>query len=589
MASALENAIIARPELRSPSRHVAVAAARFGAALAALVCVPVAVLSGNPASSMTALGILSAALPSIMALSVLNQKNPDRAMATAGTSLAVVAFCAVLSAGATIGLALLAIASLIEAVIYGSRRQRRLIFSTLLFTALIGAMSPLLPGQGGISGGRIDPSIMISAIVALVQGATCLLFAVQRMLANEHNVNATLARMRELIMALGDVALIADRSGRALIVSDNAGPALGLPDSELQGRGLVERTHLADRPALLKAISDAVAEGVPGRVKLRLRRTVENGGARYFWAEARVLRASDAERAILVLRDISETQDEIDRLQADDALRQAAARNRGLFISSLSHEVRTPLNAVIGFSDMLANPDIGPVAPETVREYAGIIRDSGQQLFRLVTATIDLIRLDSGTYELNPESFGVSGLVDSCVEEVAEAAEARGVMVLRQVPPFVPDLTSDRRALQQAIVHVLSNAVKFAPAGSKVMFDTRATSRRMIFSISDDGPGIAPDHLAQICDPFFQGDNFYDRAVSGAGLGLALVKRLIDVLGGELRVTSRLGAGTRVEIDLPQEQTAAASGGAGNTAQPLALPREQSILPIHNLSYRKSA
>jgi len=150
----------------------------------------------------------------------------------------------------------------------------------------------------------------------------------------------------------------------------------------------------------------------------------------------------------------------------------------------------------------------------------------------------------------------------------------------------VPDLTSDRRALQQAIVHVLENAVKFSPTGSKVMLEARATRSRIVFTITDDGPGIANDLLSQICDPFFQGDSSYDRAVSGAGLGLALVKRLIDALGGELRITSRLGAGTRVEIDLPQAQAETIHPLTPQSAEPQGTTK---IATLNDYAHKKSA
>jgi cell cycle sensor histidine kinase DivJ len=213
--------------------------------------------------------------------------------------------------------------------------------------------------------------------------------------------------------------------------------------------------------------------------------------------------------------------------------------------------VRTPLNAIIGFSDMLSNPQMGPIAEETVREYARIINQGGHQLLHLVTGTIDLIRLDSGTNELNAEGFAPADLIDCCIEAVSEAAEAKVVRIVRHLPPFLPDLTSDRRALGQALTQVISNAVKFSPDGSQVSVEVRARDGQLAMTISDNGAGMPPEHLARMGDPFFQGDGSYGRAVSGAGMGLALAKRLLDVLGGKLAVESRLGIGTRVSIEVP--------------------------------------
>jgi len=118
------------------------------------------------------------------------------------------------------------------------------------------------------------------------------------------------------------------------------------------------------------------------------------------------------------------------------------------------------------------------------------------------------------------------------------------------------------------------------------MLEARATKSRIVFTITDEGPGIADDLLSQICDPFFQGDSSYDRAVAGAGLGLALVKRLIDALGGELRITSRLGAGTKVEIDLPQTPAETVHTLIPHNAE----PQDAATAPLlHDNSRKKSA
>ena len=161
-------------------------------------------------------------------------------------------------------------------------------------------------------------------------------------------------------------------------------------------------------------------------------------------------------------------------------MRDAALRNRGLFISALSHEVRTPLNAVIGFSDMLATPGV-EVSPDTVLEYSRIINDSGKQLLKLVASTIDLIRLDSGTYEINPEPFAMAGLVDACVDDVADEAEASGVVLERSVPPFLRDLVADRRATKQIIGHILGNAIKFSRPGEVVRIVVTAERDDLVF------------------------------------------------------------------------------------------------------------
>lgn len=563
-----------RDDMKGPTRTVAVAAARFAATLAAFVCVPLVILSGGAPGTMAALGILAAALPSIVGLSVLTRDNPDGAIGAAATSLFVVSLFALLTGGATIGLAMLAVGGLVEAAIHGSQERRKLVIPALLLSGAIGIGSPFLAGQGGLSPGALNPIVTVSGLVSLVQVTVVLLFAAQRYLVSEKAAGAEKADHADLDACLCEVALLLDRSGRVTASGRSLAAALGLSHAEIVGRGLVDHVHVADRATLLTAVSEAAAGKTLPPMKLRLRCPGPQGqaGGRYVWVAARFLPhapEAGAERVTVLLRDIDDQEAELAALRAADSLRDAALRNRGLFISSLSHEVRTPLNAVIGFSEMLSNPEMGPLAEETVREYATIIHDSGQQLFRLVTATIDLIRLDSGTYELNPESFDLAGLVDSCIEAVAETAESRNVTTLRRVPPFMPDLVADRRTLKQALEQVLSNAIKFAPEGSAVTVEALGRDAQLVLRVSDTGPGIPEEHLARVCDPFFQGDGSYDRSIAGAGLGLALVKRLVAALGGELRIESRLGVGTRVEIVMPVQAGDTASGPGASAGEPV--------------------
>jgi len=529
----------------------AITAGRLAALLAAFVFVPLVVLSGGTAGPAAVFSLLAAALPSLLALTMAGRGRPDAAIDVAAATLGAVALLALLTGAASSGLALLAAAALAEAMLHGRGGRRGPALAVLAVAGAVGIASPFLPGEAGISAGRIEMAIALSALVAAAHGAVTLYFASRRMALREAEPAAP-AVAEDMLMLLADVALRVDASGRALAVGANAQAALGVAAADLNGRGLAGHVHVADRPLLLKAISDVACGGDRTEVKIRLRDAGEAEEApRYGWVACRVLPAERAGEAMLVLRDIAALEAEVVALREESALRQAALHNRGLFVSSLSHEVRTPLNAVIGFSDMLSNPQVGPLTEEAVREYARIINQGGQQLLHLVTATIDLIRLDSGTYELNPAAFNPADLIDGCVEAVSEAAEAKAIRVIRHLPPFLPDLTTDRRALWQALVHVLGNAVKFSPEGAQVALEVRARDGRLAVTVSDDGPGIEPEHLACIGDPFFQGDGSYDRAVSGAGMGLALVKRLLDVLGGTLRIESRLGMGTRVNIEVP--------------------------------------
>lgn len=533
------------------ARHAALASGRIASVLAALLCVPLALIGLDVSSTSVGLGFMAALLPSVVALAFLKQTDAETAILCAASVLATVSACAYLSGAGSIGLAFLSLAAGAEAMVFIPPRARTKVVVLLAVPLVLGALSSI---NGTAS--AIDSTHAIEwlcALVGFVHGGCTLASAAQLLSAADAAIETARSRHAAMLLPLRETVLTIDRQGRVLEMGDNAATALGLAPAELAGRGMIDRIHVGDKPAVLKAASDAAMDKTAATVKARMRGAADGGMVSYYFVECRFIPMAGSDCLTLVIRDITASEQEMEMHRAVDSLRKAAMRSRGLFISGLSHEVRTPLNAVIGFSEMLSNPDIGPLPNETVREYAGIIHDSGHQLFRLVTATIDLFRLDSGTYEINHEPFGVTGVIEGCVEDIAAEAQAKNVAILRDVPPFLGDVVSDRRAIKQALGHVLANAVKFSGAGSNVVISARSRGEGVVITVVDRGPGIAPAHLSRIGDPFFQGDGAYDRAAGGAGLGLALVKRLMDVLGGDLEISSVLGAGTSVKLFVPHD------------------------------------
>jgi two-component system, cell cycle sensor histidine kinase DivJ len=221
------------------------------------------------------------------------------------------------------------------------------------------------------------------------------------------------------------------------------------------------------------------------------------------------------------------------------------------FLATVSHELRTPLNAIIGFSDMLASGMAGPLASDRQRDYVGLVRESGEHLLAIVNAILDMARIESGTYPIQPETFRLADAVDTSLSMVSCQAKTKDVTLVREIDAAQGELFADRRAVQQILINLLSNAVKFTPQGGRVTLTAARDARRVTLTVADTGIGISADDLARIGRPFVQVLNDYTRQYEGTGLGLSLVKGLIELQDGSMTIDSAPGEGTLVTVTLP--------------------------------------
>jgi len=235
------------------------------------------------------------------------------------------------------------------------------------------------------------------------------------------------------------------------------------------------------------------------------------------------------------------------------ALRQAEIANRmkASFLAAMSHELKTPLNAVLGFSEIIRDEVLGPAGVTAYRDYAGDIHKSGTRLLTVINDVLDVSRIEGGllTIEMRPEN----------VLDVAEVAIklARGATSERRavdvdVPVGMPSLKVDPRRIAQALGNLLANALKFTPEGGKVRFAARPIPDGGVHLIVEDtGIGMAQETIAAALQPFRQVDGTLSRRFEGAGLGLSISKSLVELHGGRLEIISEVGVGTSVAIYLP--------------------------------------
>jgi cell cycle sensor histidine kinase DivJ len=342
--------------------------------------------------------------------------------------------------------------------------------------------------------------------------------------------------------------------GDVIDVSDQAARLFNLPPELLLGTGLFDRIHVADRVAWLCALSDLREKAVHARIDMRLRLPGAAGrGAsdNYRHYDVEFMRERNGQDVVALMRengDVAALRAELAAV-AEQADSNEVAKNR--FLAVVSHELRTPLNAILGFSDMLAHEMFGPFADPRQKEYVGLIHESGNHLLSVVNSILDVSKIESGAYAIHPEPFAFADAVEMCRSMMAHQAAAKSVSLRIALAPALGDICGDRRAIQQILINLVSNAVKFTPEGGSVVIGARRVGQRLRFWVSDTGIGIAPEDLKGLGQPFTQVQNEYTRQFEGAGLGLSLVKGLVVLHDGSMSIESAPGEGTTVTVTVP--------------------------------------
>ncbi len=234
----------------------------------------------------------------------------------------------------------------------------------------------------------------------------------------------------------------------------------------------------------------------------------------------------------------------------------AANRTKSQFLANISHELRTPLNAIIGFSEILRMEFFGPIGNEQYRTYASDIHTSASHLLDLITDILDLSTIESGKRELNYLDVALNDEVQYGLRLIHEETERKDLVVDVSLDSELPKIRADRRSIRQMVTNLLTNAVKFTPSGGRISLATAHDPDSVLLTVRDTGVGIPQEDLHRITQPFERGIQDYSRKQEGSGLGLALTKSLVEMHGGAVEITSRVGEGTAVQLRLPISQPA---------------------------------
>lgn len=261
-----------------------------------------------------------------------------------------------------------------------------------------------------------------------------------------------------------------------------------------------------------------------------------------------------------LLDSIREEQRQLARRYHEEKLKaEAASRSKTAFLAHLSHDIRTPLNHIIGFADMMRQQTYGPIGDKRYLDYIQGMKDSGERLLNLFASILELAELESGRKPLRSESFAIDEMLTALTRRFAGQAQRAG-LALSLAAPCGARLDADRFALERMAGNILENALRFTPAGGKVTVAAYAATDGVVIEITDTGIGMPAERLAMLSQPFAFGDAALAREHGGTGLGIAIARAIAELSGGRLAIDSRPALGTTVAISLPLTEADLAEG-----------------------------
>lgn len=335
--------------------------------------------------------------------------------------------------------------------------------------------------------------------------------------AREAAAWAEVERLRQVLDSLRDGVIVSDANRRVTLANLAAQRLLGLP-----------RANVSEEVIALLPPPEGSSE--------------IHTNARTLWTySVPLIEAGTTRGTVTVLHDATEERE--------------SERLKGEFLSVVSHELQTPLTAIVGAADLLLDGEPGELTAEQMR-FLGTIRRNSHRLMALVSDLLDVTRLEGGRVELDLQPVDLGVVARSTVRSMANLFEQKSQAVRVLVDEGAPPALADRRRLEQILANLLANAGQYTPAGSQIEVAVRDGAafgwpRQVVLSVADDGPGISIADQARIFDKFYRGSNAAARRERGSGLGLSIVRSLVELHGGRIWVESAPGRGTRFSIVLP--------------------------------------
>lgn len=349
-----------------------------------------------------------------------------------------------------------------------------------------------------------------------------------------------------------------------------------LPDQD--GLSLLQNIHLKDIKVPIVVLTGQGDEQIAvelmkagaidylskSRLSPELLAQVLRNAIRVYRAEMQVALANQQlwESNELLVRKNHELERQRQQIEIQNIKLVEASRMKSQFLATISHELRTPMNAIIGFSQLLLRPKCGELTHRQ-KDMVERILNNGKHLLMLLNEVLDFSKLEAGRLDLKPEIFDLSKIITTTVEEMRSLAEEKNLAVVVNIDLPNPTVFNDPTRVRQILTNLLSNAIKFTEAGRIGVELKELPDHQIYLAVSDTGIGISPTDLQHIFEAFRQVEQSSTRRYPGTGLGLPIIKALLQMMGGTITVESQLGKGSVFQIQLPRQISSTAQNSDG--------------------------
>lgn len=365
----------------------------------------------------------------------------------------------------------------------------------------------------------------------------------------EEALRASEESYKEIIEGTDELITVVDTEGNFQFVNHAAQRVFGLPPDQCPGLSAFSFIHPDDRELTMAAFRQWLDNKEP-TFRHENRQQSRDGSVRHMmWnISARFDDNGKIENFLGFASDITDRKLAEINMQAALVDAEQANQAKSEFLATMSHEFRTPLNAILGFSEMLRAQYFGPLGATNYLDYANDIHTSGQLMLALINDMLDIAAIEAGKRQITYESLDIGKLLKDCVRNFEPAAQENNILMRLDVPETCPPIYTDKRSATQIFLNLLSNAVKFTERDGTITLSVTEQDGEVAIKVSDTGVGIPADKLLTVTNPFAQTHSNPHISQKGTGLGLTIVKALVETLGGSLLIESEFGKGTDVTV-----------------------------------------